>query len=82
MLDSVAKLKTEIAGDILVAGSGQLAQTLLQHGLVDELRLMVFPLVIGAGKRFFAEGGESVLRLVEAKPVGDAGVVTLTYAPA
>ena len=43
---------------------------------------MVFPLVIGAGKRFFAEGGESVLRLVEAKPVGDAGVVTLIYAPA
>jgi dihydrofolate reductase len=82
VLDSVAKLKTEIAGDILVAGSGRLAQTLLQHGLVDELRLMVFPLVLGAGKRFFAEGGESVLRLVEAKPVGDAGVVTLTYAPA
>ena len=43
---------------------------------------MVFPLVIGAGKRFFVEGAESVLRLVEAKPVGDAGVVTLIYAPA
>ena len=82
VLESVAKLKTEIAGDILVAGSGQLAQALLQHGLVDELRLMVFPLVIGTGKRFFVEGGESVLRLVEAKPVGDAGVVILIYAPA
>ncbi len=82
VLESVARLKTEIAGDILVAGSGQLAQTLLQHGLVDELRLMVFPVVLGTGKRFFVEGGESVLRLVEAKPVGDAGVVILIYAPA
>jgi hypothetical protein len=44
--------------------------------------LMIFPLVLGAGKRLFAEGAESVLKLVEARPMGDAGVVTLIYAPA
>jgi dihydrofolate reductase len=78
----VAKLKDEPGGDILVAGSGQLVQTLLQNDLVDELRLMVFPVALGAGKRLFADGTQARLRLVDTTPVGPDGVVTLSYVPA
>src|SRR5215210_1975771 len=53
--ESVAKLRDEIDGDIVVAGSAQLVQGLIEHGLVDELRLMVFPVVLGSGKRLFGE---------------------------
>jgi dihydrofolate reductase len=78
----VSKLKQGPGGDILVAGSAQLVQTLLEHDLVDELRLMVYPIVLGTGKRLFAGGGKKLaLRLVEAKPVGD-GVLILVYRPA
>src|SRR5262245_59826330 len=52
---AVAKLRDEVDGDIVVHGSGQLVQTLLEHDLVDELRLMVFPVVLGAGQRLFGE---------------------------
>jgi dihydrofolate reductase len=79
----VAELKRNVAGDILVAGSGQLAQSLAEHNLVDEYRLMVFPIVLGTGKRLFDKGSPSVtMRLVDTKPVGPDGVVILTYAPA
>jgi dihydrofolate reductase len=68
-------------GDILVAGSGHLVRTMLADGLVDELRLMVFPIVLGTGNRLFSDGTpRTSLRLVEARPVGPAGVVVLTYA--
>ncbi len=77
----VAKLKDGPGGDILVAGSAQLVQTLLQNGLVDELRLMVFPVALGAGKRLFADGTQARLRLVDPTPVGADGVVILTYEP-
>jgi dihydrofolate reductase len=77
----IAELKREHADDILVNGSGQLVATLLEHGLVDELRLMVYPVLLGAGKRLFADGGRSSLRLVDTKPVGPEGVVILTYRP-
>jgi dihydrofolate reductase len=67
-------------GDVLVAGSATLARALLEKGLVDELRLMVFPTVLGGGKRLFAEGtAVPSLRLTESKPAGD--VLILIYEP-
>lgn len=78
----VAKLKAEPGGDLLVGGSGQLARTLMGLGLVDEYHLMVFPIVLGSGKRLFAEvNGAPKLSLVDAKTSG-AGVLLLTYQPA
>ena len=77
---AVSKLKQEADGDVVVHGSVQLAQTLIEHDLVDELRLMVFPVILGTGKRLFGNPGEKkTLRLVDSKVVGD-GVVILTYA--
>jgi dihydrofolate reductase len=74
-----AKLKGEIDGDIVVHGSARLAQTLLERDLVDELRLMVFPVLLGTGKRLFGETTDKkTLRLAETKTVGD-GVVVLIY---
>jgi dihydrofolate reductase len=82
LAEEVAGLKREVDGVILVAGSAQLVQGLLEHDLVDELRLMVFPVLLGAGKRLFGEVGEKKpLRLVDSKTVG-AGVALLTYEPA
>jgi len=78
----VAKLKQEHDGDIVVHGSAQLVQALIEHDLVDELRLMVFPVVLGSGKRLFGETSDKKpLRLVDSKTVGD-GVVILIYEPA
>jgi dihydrofolate reductase len=78
----VSRLKTELDGDIVVHGSAQLVQALVEQGLVDELRLMVFPVVLGAGKRLFGETSDKrPLRLSDSKIVGD-GVAILTYAPA
>lgn len=78
----IAPLRERHEGDVLVNGSGRLVTALLDHGLVDELRLMVFPVVLGAGRRLFGEGKETALRLVESKPVGGDGVVVMTYRPA
>jgi dihydrofolate reductase len=79
----VAKLKEQIAGDILVAGSATLVRALAEHDLVDELRLMVFPIVLGSGKRLFGDSASTkTFRLFESRPVGDDGVVILTYEPA
>jgi dihydrofolate reductase len=78
----VSKLKQEVDGVILVAGSAQLVQTLVENDLVDEYRLMVFPLVIGAGKRLFGETSKAAsLKLTDSKPVGSDGVIILTYEP-
>jgi dihydrofolate reductase len=80
--EEVAKLKQEQDGDIVVHGSPRLVQSLLEHDLVDELRLMVFPLVLGSGKRLFGETTDKKpLRLVESKVVGE-GVTILVYEPA
>jgi dihydrofolate reductase len=77
--DAVAKLREEQDGDIVVHGSATLVQTLLEHDLVDELRLMVFPVVLGSGKRLFGETSDrKPLRLVDSKVVGD-GVGILVY---
>jgi len=80
--DEVARLHREIDGVILVAGSAQLVQGLLEHGLVDELRLMVFPVLLGEGKRLFGQVSEKKpLRLADSKTLGD-GIALLTYEPA
>jgi dihydrofolate reductase len=77
----VSRLKRQPGGDILVAGSRRLVQTLLEHDLVDEVRLMVFPVVLGCGKRLFGDDSKmQALRLVEARPVG-SGVLILVYRP-
>lgn len=79
----VSRLKEKVAGDILVAGSAQLVQTLAALDLVDEYRLMVFPIVLGKGKRLFGDGlPRTKLQLVDSKPVGPDGIVILTYKPA
>jgi dihydrofolate reductase len=79
----ITRLKRQPGGDLLVEGSSQLAQTLIRHGLVDEYRLMLFPIVLGSGKRLFpAEVSEAAtLALTETKPDRD-GVMLLTYHPA
>src|SRR5438132_4541287 len=75
----VAKLKREVGGQIVVHGSGQLARGLLERDLLDELRLMVFPVILGSGKRLFGDsGGKKRLRLADSKPVGD-GINLLVY---
>jgi dihydrofolate reductase len=80
--DAVRKLKDQPGQDILVAGSRTLAQTLLAEGLVDEYRLMVFPVVLGSGKRLFgATDQASTLTLVDARTL-DSGTMILTYHPA
>jgi dihydrofolate reductase len=77
--EAVAKLKSEPGGELQVSGSGGLVQTLLKHDLVDEFRLIVFPVIIGSGKRLFAGGTIPVgLRLIESTTTG-TGVVVQSY---
>ncbi len=79
--EEVAKLKQQQDGDIVVHGSPRLVQTLIEHDLVDEFRLMVFPVVLGSGKRLFGETTDKKpLQLVDSKVVGD-GVMILVYRP-
>jgi dihydrofolate reductase len=74
----VAKLKDQPGGDILVAGSRTLVQTLLRHDLVDELRLMVFPVALGSGKRLFPDAaGMTTFELVETRPAGAVAILVL-----
>lgn len=82
VVEEVSKLRHELDGDIVVHGSAQLVQTLIEHGLVDELRLMVFPVVLGTGKRLFGNTSDKMrLRLVDSKTVGD-GIAILIFEPA
>ena len=79
LAEAVTKLRDEHDGDVVVHGSAQLAQALIDQDLVDELRLMVFPVVLGAGKRFFGDTSDKKpLRLTDSKSVGD-GVAILVY---
>jgi dihydrofolate reductase len=81
VVDEVSKLKQELDGEIVVLGSPQLARTLLERDLVDELRLMVYPVVLGAGARLFGEtSAKKPMRLVDSQIVGD-GIAILTYEP-
>jgi dihydrofolate reductase len=80
VVDELKKLKDETDGSILVAGSGQLVATLLENDLVDELRLMVFPTVLGRGRRIFPEGIDRLkLKLTDYRTVGPDGVQVQTY---
>jgi dihydrofolate reductase len=82
LAESVGKLRDELDGEIVVHGSAQLVQGLIEKGLVDELRLMVFPVVLGSGKRLFGETSDKhSLKLTSSQFVGD-GVAILTYEPA
>jgi dihydrofolate reductase len=75
----VSELKQQLDGEIVVPASYRLGRTLIEHDLVDELRLVVFPVVLGAGERLFGETGEKTpLRLLDARTVGD-GLAYLTY---
>ena len=79
VVDEVSKLKQKLKGDIVVHGSARLVQTLVEHDLVDELRLMVFPVILGTGKRLFGDTSDKKpLRLTASKTVGD-GVAILIY---
>jgi dihydrofolate reductase len=81
-LDDVAELKGQYTGDILVAGSGQLVRGLTDRGLVDEYRLMVFPVILGTGKRLFDGTTMTRLTLTGITNVGPEGVTVQRYAKA
>ncbi len=82
-VERIAELTREVQGDIVVHGSFQLTQTLIDNDLVDELRLMMFPVVLGDGKRLFGATRESKrLRLAESRQLGPDGVLLITYLPA
>ena len=77
--EEVSKLKRQPGKDILIFGSGNLVNTLMRHDLIDEYRLMIFPIIVGSGQRLFADGiDEMVLELVDTETFG-SGVVVLTY---
>lgn len=76
---AVTQLKAEVDGEIVVPASHQLGRTLMAHGLVDEVRLVVFPVVLGAGERFFEERDQPLaMQLAECRPIGE-GLVLLRY---
>jgi dihydrofolate reductase len=81
LVEAVSKLKHEVDGDIVVYASFQLLHTLLEHDLVDELRLMIHPVVLGTGRRLFDETSDTrPMRLVDTRIVGDS-IAFLTYEP-
>jgi dihydrofolate reductase len=81
--EEVKKLTDEVDGDILVQGSAALSQTLLDEGLVDEWRLMIFPIIVGQGKHLFGvQRAMSDLRLKDSKTIDTGGIIVLTYVPA
>jgi dihydrofolate reductase len=79
VVTEISKLKQQVDGEIVVPASYQLGRTLMEHGLVDELRLVVFPVVLGAGERLFGETSDiKPMRLLDARTIGD-GLAFLTY---
>jgi len=82
VVEEVSRLKQQLTGDIVVHGSAMLVQALIEHDLIDELRLMVFPVILGQGKRLFgATNDKKALRLTESKTVGDGVVILIYQAP-
>jgi dihydrofolate reductase len=79
--EEVVRLKSQPGRDLLLAGSADLASTLIQHDLIDEYRLMVHPVAVGAGKRLFRDGTKAALQLVETNTFS-SGIVVLYYVPA
>jgi dihydrofolate reductase len=83
VVQEVSRLKQELDGEIVVAGSISLVRTLVENDLVDELRLLVYPVVLGAGERLLGEGGvQAQLRLVEARIVDDLAYLVYEVARA
>ena len=80
ILDEIRKLKAEDGPNIVVHGSGNLIQTLLKNDLVDGIRLLVYPVVLGKGQRLFEDGTTATLKLVDTRTFG-SGVVGLVYEP-
>ncbi|MQA80447.1 MAG: deaminase [Streptosporangiales bacterium] len=81
VVNEVSKLKHEVNGNIVVYGSFQLLRTLLEHDLVDELRLMIYPVVLGTGQRLFGESSDKKpMRLVDTRSIGD-DIALLIYEP-
>ena len=81
VVNEVSKLKQQLDGDIVVYGSIQLVRTLIEHDLVDELRLMIYPVVLGAGEPLFGETSDKKpMRLINIRTIGD-GLAFLTYQP-
>jgi dihydrofolate reductase len=79
VVEAVARLRRELDGEIQVPGSRRLAQTLIEHDLVDELHLMIFPVVLGTGRRLFGETSDrKTMRLTDSKTVGE-GITILVY---
>jgi dihydrofolate reductase len=79
VVTEVSKLKQELDGEIVVPASYQLGRTLIEHDLIDELRLVIFPVVLGSGERLFGETSDKKsMRLIDNKTIGD-GLVHLTY---
>jgi dihydrofolate reductase len=80
IMEEIAKLKQQDGTDITVHGSGTLAQSLIQHGLVDRIRLLVYPVLVGKGKRLFDAGINTTLKLLEVRTFS-GGVTALIYEP-
>ena len=78
--EEVARLKQQPGQELLIFGSGDFVHTLMEHALIDEYRLLVYPVVLGSGKRLFTDGSNATLELVDTK-VFSSGVVALTYHP-
>ena len=78
--EEVSKLKQQPGQNILIYGSGELVHTLMHHDLIDEYRLLVYPIVLGSGKRLFKDGSKATLKLVDTKPFS-SGVVAHIYQP-
>jgi len=80
VVEEIHRLKGQPGDDILIFGSGALINSLVPHGLIDEYRLLVYPLVLGSGQRLFSDGTNTRLRLVDATPF-DSGAVAMIYRP-